>query len=254
MYVLERILVISLIVSVTASGAVSASQVKIEKGDIAEIVFKPFIYINIKGYYDRESAYQEIRKDENGQLVPVTEARYADIVIAFLPGDLHDDEYGNIDPASIGPDPRGYMVAYTPENKDRIRIVWKDAKPNQPVFAMRAFIKVLNEYRDSHPWQSARASVSENSQLRLERLIITHKEPAGYDQEARQKRIRGTVVLNVLFTATGQLSEFRVLKGLPYGLTARALDAALRIQFKPATRDGVPISVRGNLEYSFKLY
>ena len=41
---------------------------------------------------------------------------------------------------------------------------------------------------------------------------------------------------------------------MPYGLTAQALIAMQKIKFKPAMKDGKPVSVRGMLEFSFNLY
>jgi hypothetical protein len=36
-------------------------------------------------------------------------------------------------------------------------------------------------------------------------------------------------------------------------LTQKAIEAASKIRFEPAMKDGKPVSVRGNLEYSFRL-
>jgi len=65
--------------------------------------------------------------------------------------------------------------------------------------------------------------------------------------------VEGTVVLSVVLTSYGTLEGFCVIKGLPYGLTARAIEAALKVKFQPATRNGVPLSVRADLQYTFAL-
>jgi TonB family protein len=83
---------------------------------------------------------------------------------------------------------------------------------------------------------------------------ILYKEKAKYTEIARQHWIRGTVVLNVIFAADGQLGTVRVIRALPYGLTAQALTAAEKIRFEPAVKEGQAVSVRGNIEYSFNLY
>jgi tetratricopeptide (TPR) repeat protein len=46
----------------------------------------------------------------------------------------------------------------------------------------------------------------------------------------------------------------RVLRGLPDGLTHKAIEASRKIRFNPATRNGEPVSVRGQLEFTFNLY
>ena len=85
------------------------------------------------------------------------------------------------------------------------------------------------------------------------RPTILYKEKAQYTQEAKDNKIEGTVVLSVVFGADGQISEVKVIKGLPDGLTQKAIEAASKIRFEPAMKDGKPVSVRGNLEYSFRL-
>jgi TonB family protein len=83
---------------------------------------------------------------------------------------------------------------------------------------------------------------------------ILYKEKAKYTERARQKMISGIVVLSVVFHASAQITNIRIIRGLPYGLTAHSIQAARNIRFQPAMRDGQPVSVRGNLEYSFYLY
>ena len=83
---------------------------------------------------------------------------------------------------------------------------------------------------------------------------ILYKEKAKYTEEARQNKVQGTVVLNVIFTADGRITNIRTVRGLPDGLTEKAIEAAQRIRFQPATKNGQAVSVRGNLEFTFNLY
>lgn len=46
---------------------------------------------------------------------------------------------------------------------------------------------------------------------------------------------------------------FIVIHGLPYGLNEKAIEAVKKIRFKPAMKDGKPISVRGSIEFTFNL-
>jgi TonB family protein len=85
------------------------------------------------------------------------------------------------------------------------------------------------------------------------RPTILYREKAQYTQEAKDNKVEGTVVLSVVFGADGQIGDIKVIKGLPYGLTQKAIEAASKIRFEPAMKDGQPVSVRGNLEYSFRL-
>ena len=86
------------------------------------------------------------------------------------------------------------------------------------------------------------------------RPTIMYREKAKYTEIARTNRVQGTVVLQVVFANNGELQGIRVVRGLPDGLTRKAIEATQNIRFNPATRDGVPVSVRGQMEFSFNIY
>lgn len=86
------------------------------------------------------------------------------------------------------------------------------------------------------------------------RIQILFKEKAKYTEEARQNKIQGTVVLSAVFTSDGQVTSVRVIRGLPDGLTEKAIEAAKKIRFQPATKNGAAVTVRGQLEFTFNLY
>lgn len=75
-----------------------------------------------------------------------------------------------------------------------------------------------------------------------------------YTEDAKQNQIQGTVVLRVVFSSAGNVSDIRILAGLPYGLTDRAIAAAKNIKFFPAMKDGKNVSMWMQLEYNFNLY
>jgi TonB family protein len=83
---------------------------------------------------------------------------------------------------------------------------------------------------------------------------ILYREKAKYTEEARQNRVQGTVMLNIVFGADGLIHNIRVVRGLPNGLTETAIEAAQRIRFHPATRNGKAVNVSATLEFSFNLY
>jgi tetratricopeptide (TPR) repeat protein len=86
------------------------------------------------------------------------------------------------------------------------------------------------------------------------RPTILYREKARYTEEARQAKLSGTVVLQVIFRSDGALVIQRVIEYLPYGLTLTAVEAASRIRFNPVMKNGAPVSTRGPLEYLFTLY
>ncbi len=89
---------------------------------------------------------------------------------------------------------------------------------------------------------------------RSTRPTILYREKAQYTQEARDNMIQGVVVLSVVFGADAQIRDIELVRGLPDGLNENAIEAAKKIRFEPAMKDGQAVSVRGRLEYSFNLY
>src|SRR5208282_3200282 len=69
---------------------------------------------------------------------------------------------------------------------------------------------------------------------------ITFKPRPVYTDEGRQLKIEGEVLLDVVFSATGQIRIVKVMHGLGHGLDESAVHAAEKIQFKPAQKDGHP--------------
>jgi TonB family protein len=82
---------------------------------------------------------------------------------------------------------------------------------------------------------------------------ILYKEKAEYTQKARDRKIEGIVILDVIFGADGKITGIKVLQGLPDGLTEKAIEAAQKIRFEPRMKDGVPVNTRGKVDYTFKL-
>jgi TonB family protein len=64
----------------------------------------------------------------------------------------------------------------------------------------------------------------------------------------------GHVVLRVVFSRSGEVTNIRAVQTLPFGLTERAIAAARQIRFRPATLDGRAVNVWMQLEYNFNLY
>lgn len=69
---------------------------------------------------------------------------------------------------------------------------------------------------------------------------ITYKPLPVYTQEARQLRLEGEVLVQVMFTAGGDLRVQQVVRGLGHGLDEAAVRAARQIRFRPARRNGEP--------------
>jgi len=82
--------------------------------------------------------------------------------------------------------------------------------------------------------------------------IISKPSPI-YTQEARQLKLEGEVLLEVMFGANGQVHVNRVVRGLGHGLDEAAVTAASQMRFKPAQRMGSPVDSVAIVHVVFQL-
>lgn len=85
-------------------------------------------------------------------------------------------------------------------------------------------------------------------------LKIISKPRAKYTDEARQNCVEGIVVLRITFFANGNVGNFKVMQGLNYGLSERAITAAKQIKFEPATKKNRAVTVTKKIQYNFTIY
>jgi TonB family protein len=84
-------------------------------------------------------------------------------------------------------------------------------------------------------------------------VSIQEKPNPVYTAEARKLHVEGEVLLQVMFTATGQVKVLRVLHGLGFGLDEAAVRAAEKIRFSPAQREGQAVDSTATLHIVFQL-
>ena len=82
---------------------------------------------------------------------------------------------------------------------------------------------------------------------------ILSKPTPVYTQEARDLKLEGQVLLEILFTADGHVQIQRVVRGLGHGLDEAAQAAASKMRFKPAMRNGQPVDSTAVVHVVFQL-
>jgi TonB family protein len=82
---------------------------------------------------------------------------------------------------------------------------------------------------------------------------ITFKPRPVYTEEGRRLKVEGEVLMEVVFTATGQVRILHIVQGLGHGLDESAVRAAEKIQFKPALKNGQPTDFQAVLHIVFQL-
>lgn len=87
---------------------------------------------------------------------------------------------------------------------------------------------------------------------------IISKPKASYPKQKNGSLcVRGTITLRVQFLETGEIGKISVISGFSDGFeefNECAVEAAKKINFKPATKDGKSVTVTKQVQYSFSLY
>ena len=96
----------------------------------------------------------------------------------------------------------------------------------------------------------------EKQPLRVSSIVLTgaaveRKTPA-YPPLAKQARIEGSVVVEVIISIDGRVEAVRALNGHPL-LTSAAVEAARGWRFNPTILNGVPVRVTGLITFNFNL-
>lgn len=230
----------------------SQSQVTIvERGEISEIQGKPLVYLNIADPTSFNKVFRVIWTDKNGTLIPVREQKEAELIVAFVAKADTAFVEGAIPVEAITNNAEGRLIVYYPIAQDRVRVVWVDKVGKTVEQAIKDFLKVFAQARKKDDTEEKKKECESGTATRP---VITEKQKAITTDEAKAERVSGTVAIRVVFAIDGKLSDFRIVKGLPYGPTAAALQAAKLVRFNPATCNGKPVAVKGFLEFSFSTY
>ena len=83
-------------------------------------------------------------------------------------------------------------------------------------------------------------------------VILSHPVPV-YTALAQRNHIEGEVVLQAVLQRDGGVRILRVVQGLGYGLDQAARDAAHKLRFRPALRDGQPVDWTVLLHITFRM-
>ena len=132
--------------------------------------------------------------------------------------------------------------------------------------ALEKYLQLEADPVAAQPWQeqleslrfvladkSVRSEIYTGKNVTEKARVLAKPEPS-YTENARSQQIEGTVVIRCVFASDGRVTHLLIVEALPYGLTERAIAAAKKIKFVPATRDGKPVSMWMQLEYNFNLY
>jgi TonB family protein len=82
-------------------------------------------------------------------------------------------------------------------------------------------------------------------------LLVNRVAPI-YPPLARQARIQGTVVLDVIINKAGEVTKLQLVSGHPM-LAPAAVDAVKQWRYRPYEKDGEPVNIETTVQVNFKL-
>jgi protein TonB len=83
--------------------------------------------------------------------------------------------------------------------------------------------------------------------------LISKSEPL-YSRTAYDKKVQGTVVLEIEVDEQGLPQNITILKSLESTLDANAVACVKEWRFRPASRDGAPIKATATVEINFRSF
>lgn len=83
--------------------------------------------------------------------------------------------------------------------------------------------------------------------------VVIHRIDPAYTRAARNERIQGKVLLNLVVDPDGIGRDIVVTRGIDSGLDQNAVRAIRQWRFKPATRDARPVAVKATIQVNFLL-
>lgn len=83
--------------------------------------------------------------------------------------------------------------------------------------------------------------------------VIFQPDPE-FTEEARKAKVSGNVLVAMQVDPTGHATHVHVLRGIGYGLDEKAAEAVREYRFKPAMKDGKPVTVQMNVEVTFTIF
>lgn len=94
---------------------------------------------------------------------------------------------------------------------------------------------------------------SGQKQIDRQPVRIISKPNPDYTEEARNKKIEGDVILDLIFTAERQIVIVRIVRTLGYGLDEKAVQAVSQIVFHPAAENGRAVDFQARARVEFRL-
>ncbi|MGE3465582.1 MAG: TonB family protein [Pyrinomonadaceae bacterium] len=155
----------------------------------------------------------------------------------------------------LSPEDRYKMLEEAADDLESyIRLSPARKNPNEATEYLESIKFFAEYYRQPENLHPTPLLIERTDDLNETPLRILTRPRATYTNSARNAGVQGTVLLRVAFMASGKIRHIMVVKPLEASLDRQAILAAQRITFEPAKKNGVPISVVKQVEYSFTIF
>jgi TonB family protein len=84
--------------------------------------------------------------------------------------------------------------------------------------------------------------------------VLIYSVKPGFTQQARNAKIAGNVLVNLVVDQNGIPTNVRVVRGIGHGLDEKAIEAVSKYRFKPSMEHGQPVPVEINVELNFQIF
>jgi TonB family protein len=114
-----------------------------------------------------------------------------------------------------------------------------------------AILKVVHiEFEDGSRW--SRPDLNPETQVDHDPIPLNEVQPK-FTEEALRNRVEGAVIAQLQVGADGHVKKVKIVNGLPDGLDEMAIEAAYKLKFKPATKNGKPVAHWMTIPIKFEL-
>jgi TonB family protein len=119
-----------------------------------------------------------------------------------------------------------------------------------PLFIVGCALNASAQTSDNSSADSTKEKVYSSSEVSRAAAVV-EKPKVEYHKEAEANDVDGVVVINLVLSSSGKVTNVEIDKGLSLGQNNAAIRAAKQIKFIPAVKDGEPVSQSLTVEYPF---
>jgi TonB family protein len=144
----------------------------------------------------------------------------------------------------------------------RVEVLMKEVSMSKVrlVFSVAAMLLILAATGQFSAWAFPQQGAGQAPEQKVYRVgdgvtppkVISKVEP-DYSEEARDAKVEGRVILEVVIRPDGRAHNIGVRKGLGRGLDGKAMEAIEKWTFQPGQKDGKPVAVAATIEVNFRL-